>query len=607
MPHLDVRTASLALALATLVSFLLMLKLWRQARHRYPETALWAWDFGLQSLGVILISLRDTIPDLVSMWGGNAAGLTGAFLGFIALQRYTGRRRSIWPDLVAFAAFSVVQIYFAVFNDVLPARNLNVSVAISWISLRCAITVFHDAPAQIRKTAYSVGVVFSLYVISGIYRVVSGAYALTDSNDYLTSGVAQVITLLVFFSLSMVLTFEIILMYNESLAYQVSKSEERFAKAFHSSPYALLMTRARDAMILEVNDGFCAVTGFTREQAVGRTSLDLGLWPSLGIREKTVQALRAQGRLKDKEMVFRVAGGREVTGLLTADPIEIDGEPCILTSFNDITDWRRAERERSKLQTRLAQSQRLESIGTLASGVAHEINNPLNVVMNYGQMILDDASAADATKEYAASIVKESERMAGIVASLLTFSHSTSEPFSLEDLHPLLQSAVALAQPTLRRDHMQLRVSAPAELPKVACRPRQLQQVLLNLIWNARDAMAEKEGLSESEKVVEVALREVDRDGKPWLRVSVADRGVGIPPEMGERVFDPFFSTKPKDKGSGLGLSTSHGIAKAHQAELHFESTPGKGTTFFLDLPLHMDPAELSAASSQSVRAVRKK
>ena len=238
----------------------------------------------------------------------------------------------------------------------------------------------------------------------------------------------------------------------------------------------------------------------------------------------------------------------------------------------------------TRAEEQMAQSQRLESIGMLASGVAHEINNPLCVVMNLAQLIMDDAGSTAETRGHAATIVDESGRMATMLRNLLSFSRNNEKSPGPTDVRTLVDRTLSLVRSSFSRDRIKVVTEIPEGLPKVRCRGQQIQQVLMNLLFNARDSLNARFHDAAPDKVIRVAVRPFEREGEAWIRLTVEDGGVGVPPEVARRMFDPFFTTKPQDKGTGLGLSISYEIMKEHGGEIWFESLPGAGAQFHMDL-----------------------
>jgi PAS domain S-box-containing protein len=252
----------------------------------------------------------------------------------------------------------------------------------------------------------------------------------------------------------------------------------------------------------------------------------------------------------------------------------------------DITERKRAEAEKHSLEAQLRQQQRLESVGTLASGVAHEINNPVQGILNYAELIGDNAEDPNIVREFATEITTESNRVANIVRNLLAFSRQEREQ-RMEDANigQLVDATLSLIRAVLRKDHIQLRVAIPSGLPPIHCRVQQIQQIVMNLVTNARDALNERYRGYDERKVVEIRAELRSIADRQWVRLIVEDHGAGIPADVLPRIFDPFFTTKGRDQGTGLGLAVSHGIAKDHGGSLGVQTRADVGTCFMLDLP----------------------
>lgn len=293
---------------------------------------------------------------------------------------------------------------------------------------------------------------------------------------------------------------------------------------------------------------------------------------------------------------------RKVWVRIGVEPVMIDERRHLCVALEDVTERKQAEEERLQMQVQLQQGQRLQAVGTLASGVAHEINNPLSVVMNYAQLILDDARPDDPSRELAATIVSECERIAEIVRNLLSFSRCDRETHSPADVKTLVDSTLSLVRTSLRKDQIALTAQIQEGLPKIRCRSQQIQQVLMNLLTNARDAV--NEAGSQTGKRLGVTARLLEINGQDWLRLTVEDNGPGIAPDIAERVFDPFFTTKPRDRGTGLGLSISYGIVKDHGGSLWFESQPGSGTRFHVDLKVDNGWSRATALTTETAGGV---
>ncbi len=278
---------------------------------------------------------------------------------------------------------------------------------------------------------------------------------------------------------------------------------------------------------------------------------------------------------------FNFAGHGQRTMDVTCYPFLDDTGTLygVVLNARDITETR-------QLEEKLAQSQKMESIGILAGGVAHEINNPINGIMNYAQLIIDRSEEGTQATELAGEIIHETERIARIVRNLLTFARHEKQSHSPARLSDIADSVLSLIQTVMRHDQIDLQIDIPEDLPTIKCRSQQIQQVLMNLMTNARDALNSKFPGYAPEKRLLISARLVHKRDKRFIRTIVEDFGIGIPPELRDRIFEPFFTTKPKGSGTGLGLSITYGIVKDHHGELSVESEPGEFTRIIMDLPV---------------------
>ncbi len=339
--------------------------------------------------------------------------------------------------------------------------------------------------------------------------------------------------------------------------------------------------------VIEANDYYLRMIGYTREEfeqgMVNWRAITPPEW--LAADEQAIEELLERGICTPYEKEYVRRDGTRVSAFLS-DAILPGPEKHIVAFVLDITARKRLEAERLRLEAPLRQQQKLEALGTLAGGVAHEINNPITGIMNYAQLIADGAAPDSLVATQAREIIAETERVATIVRNLLQFSRQETQTHSPAHLADLVEQTLSLLRAVFRRDQITLTVNVPQDLPAVTCRSQQIQQVLMNLLTNARDALNERFPGYHANKTIQVRAMLLDQDGRHWLRLTVADQGNGIPGEIRERIFDPFFTTKPRDKGTGLGLAISHGIVQDHHGVLHFETEAGTGTQFHLDLPV---------------------
>ncbi|MBN1968141.1 MAG: PAS domain S-box protein [Candidatus Delongbacteria bacterium] len=229
--------------------------------------------------------------------------------------------------------------------------------------------------------------------------------------------------------------------------------------------------------------------------------------------------------------------------------------------------------------------QKYESIGILSSGIAHEINNPINGIMNYAQLIFDRTKEQNSIKEFSNEIINESIRVSKIVKNLLQFARKENNAFEENSITDIVDSTLSLVNTLIKKDFVKISISIDSNLPVINCNKQKIQQVVMNLLLNARDALNEKYGGYSEEKLIELYGEKLHKDGKLFVRLIIKDSGSGIPANIIPNIFIPFFSTKIRTVGTGLGLSICQEIVLEHDGNIYVESVENEGTTFFIDLP----------------------
>ncbi len=376
----------------------------------------------------------------------------------------------------------------------------------------------------------------------------------------------------------------------------LADSQAIFAAAFRWAPSMLTLSIADTGEILDVNESFVRIVGFERDEVIGRNLVELGVWSGWDGRDDYVNRVGEAGSLHGVEIPLHTRSGELVWLLTSAERIEIGGRTCVLAQGVDISDRKRIDqqrvRRREELETRfeergerlkasqirLRERERLAAVGTLAAGVAHQINNPIGGIIAASEFALSESDGPRgelSRRQALETALDEARRCGRIVKSMLKFARNEPTPKWVEDVVPIIRRASELARSYVESREGTLDIVMCKEALTVLVSPIDIEQVVLNLIRNAAESRSHG---------VRVSV-ETSRVGD-HVEISVSDDGPGIDDERRSRIFDPFYTTRLEEGGSGLGLSVAHGVVADHAGKLEVESPAGGGTQFRIVLPL---------------------
>jgi two-component system cell cycle sensor histidine kinase/response regulator CckA len=371
---------------------------------------------------------------------------------------------------------------------------------------------------------------------------------------------------------------------NESLA----MSEERFSKAFHESPLPSGIQRLPDQRFVDVNQRLAEVTGYKRNEMIGRTPAELSLWERPAVVDPWYECVLRQEFVRDQKANLCNRTGALHEMLVSLSPVALGGQPHVLLLAQDVS-------EQAFLERQLRQAQKMEAIGQLAAGVAHDFNNVLTVVQGHAglmQLTLDPCSPQNKSLE---QISTAAARAATLIRQLLMFSRKQVMQFRHLDLNDTLRNEIKMLE-RLVGEHVQINFRAQSPIPAIHADNSMVEQIAMNLAVNARDAMPNGGcvSITTSLETIHRAPTPMDpehRDGD-HVCLTFSDTGIGMDTQILTRIFEPFFTTKPVGKGTGLGLSTVFGIVRQHHGWLEVESKPNHGTTFRVYFPASRQAAE---------------
>ncbi len=388
---------------------------------------------------------------------------------------------------------------------------------------------------------------------------------------------------------------------------QLRETEERFATIVNAISTMLAFTERNQGTIIDVNDAWCRTMGMSREEAVGKTGRELGLWANIEDRKRILDELAARGRVDDAEVEL-VMGGRTFPARVSVHHVDMRGGQYILWEVGDLTERKRAEREQEHLRSQLIQAQKMESIGRLAGGIAHDFNNIVLAILGFGELAREQMPEESPAAECVGEMVGAAQRAGELIKQLLAFSRK--QVMKPQVIDPA--SVVSALAPMLRRmlgEDVLLELAVTPGTNPIRVDVSQLEQVIMNLVVNARDAMPDGGTLTLETANVEFdeeyASTHADVVMGPHVMIAVTDTGIGMNSGTRARAFEPFFTTKELGKGTGLGLSTVYGIVKQSGGWIWLYSEPGKGTTFKLYFPKSPETPKVAAASGRRPAAPR--
>jgi PAS domain S-box-containing protein len=361
--------------------------------------------------------------------------------------------------------------------------------------------------------------------------------------------------------------------------------EKLFKTVTNSSQVGIYIIQ--DGKFQMANPQFQKLTGYAEEELIDMDSLALVLDEDKDeVREKAIKMLKGELLSPYQFRVVNKAGEtRWVMETVTSIPYR--GRRAILGNYMDITERRQAEEREDQLQQELNLASRLASIGQLAAGVAHEINNPLTGVIGFSHLMLS-RDIPDDMKQDLQVIHSEAQRVAKIVENLLVFAHQRKTGREYVAINDIITRVLELRAYEMKVNNIEVENQLDPDLPLTMADAGQLQQVFLNIVLNAEHFMTKVHNKGK------LLVKTEKTDGN--IRASFTDDGTGISQENLDKIFNPFFTTKEVGKGTGLGLSICHGIITQHKGRIYAQSQPGKGATFVIELPIVAEPVQAGKA-----------
>lgn len=368
---LDIKTILVTNLIVSLVCTSLIIILWMQYHRRYAGLTFWLANFISQLLAALLMMLRGQIPDWISIVVANVLIVGGPVLLLEGLRRFIGKKGSQIHNYILLLIFAIVHIYFTFYQPNMFARNLNISAGLLVMSSQIAWSVLAKKEPQIRHMAFSVGMVFLVYVILSATRIVITILNPDQINDLFQLDTINAIFIASLSLIQVLLIYALTWSVNRRLLSEIEMQKEKLDKVFRLSPNAIIISRKDDGKIIEANEGFEVMSGYARSEFMGKTSLELDIWEKAGDRKRIVDELTRSNKVRGMEFSFRRKSGEIISGLFYAELITMDGEQCILSTIVDITLRKNGEMALRKTKQELEST--LEDFYTLRIGMENDL------------------------------------------------------------------------------------------------------------------------------------------------------------------------------------------------------------------------------------------
>lgn len=571
MPYLDMRTIFLSYVISNAIGTAMLVFVWRSNRQRWDGTAWWVAGAAGQLVGSFLALLRGTIPDLLSIVGASTLLFISPMLQYEGLGRFVQQRVLQAFNLLLIVPFVAVHTYFTLVEPNLAAREINISLGLLVVCAQCAWLTLRQVQPELRPVIQWLGWIWIGYCLTSLTRIIITVAVPPGSDFFSESNAYDAWLIIIYQTLFVVFTFSIVLLVNHRLSQRLRmqsaalrQSEEKFAKAFHATPDAILITRPADGRIIEVNEGFCRISGYTREEAVGHSILKLHLWANPEQRDEYLTALQEGQSVSNYEFDFVSKSGACLTCVCASEIMELEGELHILTVARDITAARQAaaalRESEARIQAQLLREQQAAAAQAERERLARDLHDSMTQSLHSLNLMTATAQLLIQREQYDAlpkilDTLRASAQQARHEMRLLVYELQLA-PIDNMDLEQLLADRLAFVE---QRAGLQtnLRVHGGGHIPP---------SLRKHLFFMATEA------LNNTLRHARATAVHIELEASPVLvSLRVSDDGRG---------FDAA-QTAP-----GKGLRNMQAQAAELNGRFTIDSTPGNGTTMHLELDL---------------------
>ena len=601
----DYQTSSLALAACF---FLFAGGLFFFQTREVRKDGVTEWIVGQFLIGLywLFMGLRGTIPDFLSILVANACLTASYAVCYAAVRKF--HRRPYRRDLLLLPPVATLLffLFFWAYTDNIYARSLYITLLSGLQTGIIASFLLRGASPRTRRSQWFTGVVFAVITLLWGSRFIELILSSAPPNPLLAMGPLWTVVLVAGVGLVILLNVGALLMIRERSEDHLRESEERYRRLFEDSVIGI-SERYPDGRLVRANSAFARMYGYQDpEQMMAEMYLN-GRQPYANPADENevLRILEERGSLEPREIRMARRDGTPLLIVMTAREMRAsDGKLLsIQMTHMDVTDRRKAEEEHKRLEERLQRAEKMEALGVLAGGVAHDLNNVLGVLVGYSELLLDTLDSTSPFREYVENILNSGERAGAIVQDLLTLARRNVHIAKVIDLNAIVRDYLATPEyARLCLDHPDVRITTEydPDLLRIKGSPLHLGKSLMNLVINAAESMThagEVRIRTENRYLERPVTGYEDVKIGDYVVLSISDTGDGIPPADMRRIFEPFYTKKSIGKsGTGLGLAVVWGAVRDHSGYIDVTSEEGKGSTFTLYFPVTREEAPVETA-----------
>lgn len=547
----DIKTLLLVNFIVNVLSAFTMGVIWYQYHKRFSGLHVILFSIILSVMGIGLILLRSFIPGFFGIVIANTLLIAGLLVLLIGLEQFIGKRGLQIHNFLLLTIYFILVSYFYLIESSLVMREIILVSVTILLDVQICLLLFHRTPKSLLPVVRIVGLVMGCHLFFSIFILFAEIFFPFASTNFFSAGLIGELIVIGYLLLNIWTIIALVMMVTRRLLGEVQAQEEKFTKAFHSSPYAIMLTRVSDGEIFEVNEGFTSITGYEPEEVIGKRTLELFLWEDPKERADMVNRL-SQGKITGSEVHLKRKTGETLAGLFSADLIEINNEVCILASISDITD-------RKQIEDALRQSNR--QLNLLTSITRHDILNRIMVILVYCEEVLSVVVDEKAKRQLQA-VIKSTEEIQALIeftGKYQDLGTKAPEWQNIEDLFKARNIQDLLENISFKSEIGDIQIYAD----------KMLNKVMYNLVDNS---------IRHGKNLTHIHLS-AHKKGD-YLIICYEDDGGGIAADEKESSFVKGFG-----KNTGLGLFLIREILSITGLSITETGVPGVGVRFEIRVP----------------------